>query len=264
MKKSTNIQKNIGRVLNGINTHNKAQGRGVKPARYNKADALKRRKVNKMTNAITTKIYENKALQKATDKIRKLETGIQANLYETAAIIAYVDGAKLYTDDGFKNVHEWTKQAFNIEKSTSYAMLKIGRDYTRVLTDDKGKIKGYRSNVTDNDEADFSVTQIVKMLPVSRETLPEAIEAENITPADTVREVETKIKHFMHKDEAEKEDAPEVDETEANEAENVSDEIEDGITFSRDFVMNIFKELSKVNTKTAKDITEALAEILNI
>ena len=214
-----------------------------------------------MTNAITTKTYENKALQKATDKIRKLEAGVQANLYETAAIIAFVDGAKLYTDDGFKNVHEWTKQSFNIEKSTSYSMLKIGREYTRVLTDEKGKIKGYRSNVTEDGETDFSVTQIVKMLPVSRETLPEAIEAENITPTDTVREVEAKIKHFMHKDETE--DAPEVDEAN-EEAEDTSEEIKDGITSCRDFVVNIYKEISKVKTKKAQEITEALAEVLNI
>ena len=217
-----------------------------------------------MEKALTTKTYENKALQRATDKIRKLEAGVQSNLYETAAIIAFVDGAKLYTDDGFKNVHEWTKQALNIEKSTSYSMLKIGREYTRVLTDDKGKIKGYRSNVTEDGETDFSVTQIVKMLPVSRETLPEAIEAENITPADTVREVEAKIKHYMHKDEDETEDAPEADEAEANEAEDAPEEIKDGITFTRDFVMNIFKEISKVKTKKAQEITAALAEVLNI
>ena len=216
-----------------------------------------------MTKAITMKTYENKALQKATEKIRKLEAGVQANLYETAAIIAFVDGNKLFTDDGFKNVHEWTKQAFNIEKTTSYAMLKVGREYTRVLTDDKGKIKGYRSNVTENGETDFSVTQIVKMLPVSRETLPEAIEAENITPTDTVREVENKIKHFMHKDVFEENEVTEMDKA-TEEAEDVSEEIRDGITFSRDFVMNIFKEISKVKTKTAQEITETLAEKLNI
>lgn len=212
-----------------------------------------------MTKELMQVKYTNKGLQKATDKIRKLEKGIQTNLYETAAIIAYVDNNQLYLDDGFKNVHEWTKTAFDIEKSTSYNMLKIGNGYTRELTNGKGKIVGYKSNLTDDDKPDYNVSQIVKMLPVPRETLPQVIYETEITPSLSCKEIETRIRNYMNKDRSE---TATVDEDEDY------DDIDTGVDEEKTYILtetlvkNIYDELLKVKTKRAVSLVELLAEIL--
>lgn len=214
-----------------------------------------------MTNEITTRniTFTNKGLQKATDKMLKIGTTMSRCAFEAAFIIAEVAESKCYLDDGFKNVHEWTAATFGIEKSASYGMLKIGRDYTAKVIEG-GKVKGYRSNLTATDEDDYSTSQIMKMLPIPREEIETVIEAEEITPADSCREIEAKIKHYKQKD------APETTDDETNEAIEVeaTEKEEDVFTLPRSLVMEIFKEISKSKTKKAQEITTTLADILGV
>ena len=212
-----------------------------------------------MSTAIIAKekTYGNKQLQKATDTVKKLERGIQSSLFETAAIIAKVESEKLYLDDGFRNVHEWTKEAFNIEKSASYNMLKIGKNYTRPVLNEKGKTIGYRSTLTDENTVDYNVTQITRMLPVPPEELPEAIEKENITPALTVKEIESKIKHYLKDDETEAE-TEETETVEDNETQD--DDAHFWVTISITTAEQIIEVLKAYGTDEALELVDEIRE----
>lgn len=147
-----------------------------------------------MENTLTTTNYTNKALQKATTRVIKLHTGIQQDLYEIAAIIAGVDAAECYKDDGFNNVHEWTAQAFGYKKSASYDLLKVGREFVveRVGTD--GKKKGYGSCLTAPGLKDYTTSQLIKLLPVGKETAYEMTVTGEVSPGMSVREIAKIVK----------------------------------------------------------------------
>ena len=142
--------------------------------------------------------FTNKALNTATQKVFKIGETVRKCAFETAVIIASVEASECYKEDGFNNVHEWTKAAFGFQKSASYSLLKIGREYVREITDPKtGKIKGYASNLLPEDtEKDFSTTQIEKMLPAGHAFAAELVEREEITPDMTCKEIGKIIKSY--------------------------------------------------------------------
>ena len=215
--------------------------------------------MNELTTNVTRK-FENKGLQKATDRINKIGERVTKSLYEVAHIVAEVDANKFYIDDGYKNVHEWTKDAFGIAKSASYNMLTIGRDYTKEITN--GKTKEYRSNLTDENDEDFSTTQVTVLLPLPRETVEELINTEAVTPSMTTREISEVVKRIK---EAEKQ--PESPDNDGEAADDIieAEAVEvPTITISKAFGMDIFKELSKGRSAKAKELREMLAELLEI
>lgn len=153
---------------------------------------------------VMPQVYTNKALNTATQKVYKIGETVRRCAFETAVIIAAVDESECYKDDGFNNVHEWVSAAFGWQKSTSYTLLKIGREYVREVKDAKGKIKGYTSNLLPEDsEKDFSTTQIEKMLPAGHAFAAELVEREEITPDMTCREIGKIIKSYTNSDDEE-------------------------------------------------------------
>lgn len=160
--------------------------------------------------------YTNKALNTATQKVYKIGETVRKCAFETAVIIASVESSECYKEDGFNNVHEWTNAAFGFQKSASYTLLKIGREYVREITDSKtGKIKGYMSNLLPEDaEKDFSTTQIEKMLPAGHAFAAELVEREEITPDMTCREIGKIIKSYTSTDEEKESDAEEESKSE--------------------------------------------------
>ena len=218
--------------------------------------------MNELTTNVTRK-FENKGLQKATDRINKIGENVTKSLYEVAHIVAEVEANKFYLDDGYKNVHEWTKDAFGIAKSASYNMLAIGRDYTKEITN--GKKKVYRSNLTEDNEEDFSTTQITKLLPVPREKVDELVQSGLIVPSMTVKEIDEILKalknnEFVCGDEEIPDDTDIIpDDVIEAEAEEIP-----SITITKAFAMEIFKEISKGKSAKAKELTEKLAEALEI
>lgn len=172
-----------------------------------------------MDNMLTMKEvhYTNKALEKATARIQKLGMSIRTNLYEVAAIIANVADTEAFKDDGFENVHEWTNSAFGIQKTTSYNMLKIGREYvTEVITD--GKKGGFRSNLLPLSVEDFTTSQVERMLPLGHERAFEAVKNERITPDMSLAEVRKAVKELQGKKVDEEPETEEPATEEHNEA----------------------------------------------
>ena len=140
--------------------------------------------------------YMNKDLAKATTKVNKLGTSIQRNLFEVAAIIAEVDRTQCYEEDGFKNVHEWTAQAFGIKKTASYTFLKIGKDYVEITLNENGKAISYGSNLYHATSRDFSISQVEALLPAGKDLAEDLAATERVIPEMTVREIKKIVKEL--------------------------------------------------------------------
>ncbi len=162
------------------------------------------------TNDRNSLTFTNKKLQNATMQIMQIAGRIKNNWFQIGAIIAEVDKEELYKDDGFENVHAWTMRAFNIKKTTSYDLLRIGKEYTRELTTEKGRITGYECNLLpENSEANFTTTQVMKMLPAGHDKAQELVDSGVITPDMTSTAISKVIKDLNKKDEEPEEPATE-------------------------------------------------------
>lgn len=171
-----------------------------------------------ITNAIATTTYMNKDLDKATNKVNKLGSSIQRNMFEVAAIVAEVDRTQCYEEDGFKNVHEWTAQAFGIKKTASYSLLKIGKEYVEVLVNKRGTAISYGSNLYHATEKDFSMSQVEALLPAGKDLAEDLAATEKVTPEMTVKEIKKVVKeHTADPEEVTEEAETEEEDTEAEE-----------------------------------------------
>ena len=155
-------------------------------------------------------VYSNKELQKSTTAIFKLGNSIKANWFSIAHIIAGVDATECYKDDGFDTVHEWVEKTFGIKKSNSYSLLSIGKEYLREITSASGKVVGYGTNLVVDGDADFSKTQVEKMLPAGHELASDLVASGEITPDMTAKEISKVVKKHV-KPETETENESEIE-----------------------------------------------------
>lgn len=178
-----------------------------------------------IVNATNAPTFQNKTLQSATNKIFKIAKAVRKCAYETAYIMAQVDETECYKDDGFNNVHEWAMKTFGFKKSASYTLLRVGKEYTRTITDAKGKVNCYCSNlISENADNDFTTTQIEKMLPGGHELAVELVKKEEITPDMTCKEIEKVIKSYIKPEPEETETETATEETEHETLVLVTDE----------------------------------------
>ena len=174
--------------------------------------------------------FTNKDLTKATNTIFKLGDAIKKNLYNVAYIMAKVEETECYMEDGFKNVHEWSMTTFGFKKSASYSLLKIGKEYTReIAVENNGKVKviGYGSNLVDDENnEDFTTTQIECMLPLGHEVAEMLVECEEITPSMSCKEIKKVVKEYRKGDEPEEVEEVETEkETESGEESEVVEKV---------------------------------------
>lgn len=148
-------------------------------------------------NIILPCSIKNEQLHHATYRIVELGEGIREKAYETAYIMAQVDREKCYVEDGYKNVHDWAMKMFGFKKTTSYALLKIGKEYTEQLTYADCSVSGYKSNLTETYSGDFSVCQLNRMLPLGHDVAEELVKADTITPYMTVKEIAQVVKDYQ-------------------------------------------------------------------
>ena len=168
----------------------------------------------------TCPIYKSAELNKATRKIFGAATEIKSRYFEIAATIAAVAAAKSYEADGFADVHAWTNAAFGIKKTTSYDMVRIGRDYIRQQLAN-GRVKGYETNLVPDGAPNFTSGQIVPLLPLGREKAGELVDGGEVTPDMSIREIKKVVKAIK---ESEKGGEPEKEESAENPEEEKSEE----------------------------------------
>jgi hypothetical protein len=174
--------------------------------------------------------FTNKELQNATMAIYKIAENIRTRWFEIAAIVAMVDVKELYKDDGFADVHEWVNKTFAFGKSTSYDLLKVGREYVREVTNKAGKVIGYESNLVPVGADNFSTTQVRRMLPAGHELASELVESGEITPDMTTTKIAKIVKAHLSPESSEstgdeEEGGEETTEDEAEKLRRVFDKI---------------------------------------
>lgn len=144
----------------------------------------------------------NKGLQKATDLILALGAQIKSKQFDIASILWEVEQKQLFKDDGYESAAEYAMATFGFKKSKAYALVAIGKEYTRPVYDKKGKCVGHASNLIpaanpDMQDAplnDFTVTQIERILPLGREKALELIQAGEMNPNMTVEAIRGVVK----------------------------------------------------------------------
>lgn len=170
--------------------------------------------------------FTNKELHNASMAIFKIAENIRTRWFEIAAIVAMVDSKELYKDDGFASVHEWVSKTFAFAKTTSYELLKIGKEYVREVYNKSGKVIGYECNLVPEGADNFSSTQVRKLLPVGHELAAELVTDGEITPDMTTAKIGKIVKAHIHPDTAPGEEPDEeADNTERDKLRRTLDNI---------------------------------------
>lgn len=156
-----------------------------------------------MENNIITKNYNAKEmksakLRKATENINKIGAEFRKNYFKVASIIARVEADRAYEEDGFKTVHEWTETCFGIKRSVSYSLLRIGKEDTLEVLDDKGRVVDYTSKLHDVNGDGFSVTQLERMASLEDEVKKGLINDGVITADMTCKEIMDKTRQYKN------------------------------------------------------------------
>lgn len=145
-----------------------------------------------------TKEIKNARLRKATENINKIGTEFRKNYFKVASIIARVEADRAYEEDGFKTVHEWTETCFGIKRSVSYSLLRIGKEETLEVLDDKGRVVDYTSKLHDINGDGFSVTQLERMGSLEDEVKKGLINDGVITADMTCKEIMDKTRQYKN------------------------------------------------------------------
>ena len=199
--------------------------------------------------------FENKLLQKATDEIFKVADTIRKCAFRTAVVMAKVDETECFKEDGFNSVHEWAQETFGFKKSASYSLLRIGKEYVREIKNpNTGKITGYATNLTKEDaEADFSMTQVEKMLPLGHPVALELVEAGEIKPSMSCKEIGQFVKNYLAEDE---EEPAEGAEEPAEGAEEPAEGAEEKTVFVTVAVINADGSIADARYMVPSDVLE--------
>ena len=128
-------------------------------------------------------------LKEVTTAIRKAGANVIGNTFKIAALIAKVDNEELYAADGFNDTFDYVKQCFGLEKASAYNLIKVGKDF--ISESESGK--KYETLLT-HGERDFSISQVVKMLPLGLEKAQE-LTADGVIDVDmSCRAIEKIVK----------------------------------------------------------------------
>lgn len=194
--------------------------------------------------------FNNKELNKATQKIAKVADNMRKNLYAVAAILAKVAETECYIDDGFKSAAEYAMETFGFKKTAAYTLVAIGKEYTA---------PSLESNLPHLEGADFSTSQIEKILPLkSHEKAVELVSNGVITPEMSCKEIEAAVKAAMPKDEPETEVEPETVVEAEQETEAEPDEIYT-VYLKTDSKIQYVRDATKAEVITALEELGAIA-----
>lgn len=156
--------------------------------------------------------YQDSRLNKITANINKIGDRVRKEAYRVAYWVADCERTGAYKLDGFETVHDWTRDAFGWERSASYNWLKIGQEYTAVITDEAGKVTEVECALG----ADFSSSQVIALFPLGKKETETAIANKVITPDMSCRAIKAKVAEI--KDAVEGHEAPEEPEEQQEEA----------------------------------------------
>lgn len=133
----------------------------------------------------------NTKLRKFTEDIFKQGLNIKKSLARVAVILVKIDESKCYEQDGFESVQDYAARVLGWKQASTYAMLRVGRDYLDGKT--------YES-VLPHGDTDYSTSQLQALLPLkSVEKAKELAEENIINPDMTVKAIKDVVKNYTGK-----------------------------------------------------------------
>ena len=144
--------------------------------------------------------FVSKRLETAATQILQCADSINSKQFQIAAILAETvkaaeDDATVFSADGYKNISEFTEDVFGFQKAMTNNLVRIGKTYIVKVG------KRYISNIlipTGNENectyAEFSSSQIVKMLSFDEKMVRHIAYHAIITPSMSCRELERILK----------------------------------------------------------------------
>lgn len=131
----------------------------------------------------------NTKLRNYTEQIFKQGLNIKKAFAKVATILVKIDDSKCFESDGFESVQDYALRVFGWKQATTYAMLRIGREYI-----DGKTLESVLPHETGND---YSNSQLQALLPLkSVETAKALAEKEIINPEMTVKEIKKIVKDY--------------------------------------------------------------------
>lgn len=134
---------------------------------------------------VNTTNITNKELKGHATKIKSYGTKIRENYLKIARELFEIESTECYLDDGFTDTQDFASKVLNIQKTTCYNLIAIGRDF---LNED-----GTRTALTEKGN-DYGVSQLQILLPLGVEKAKELHDDEIISPDMSVRQLKEIIK----------------------------------------------------------------------
>lgn len=160
---------------------------------------------------ITTQKLVNKELKDYTKKLKNCGDNIRKNYIKISFLLNEIESSECYLDDGFENTIDYASKVLNIQKTTTYNLLKIGKEFIAE--------NGERTVLTDKSN-DYGVSQLQALLPVGAERAKELHDEGIITPSMSVRQIKQIIKEETNPETDDKDQTDFVDGEVVDESEN--------------------------------------------
>lgn len=200
---------------------------------------------------ITNREFKSKKLKQLTDSIYKQGLSIKKSYAQIAIALSKIDSSKCYELDGFESVHDYAKQILGINKSTSYAFLKIGYEYV--------DSKSLESVLKHDEGNDYSISQLQAILPLkSVNTAKELAESNYINPDMSVKEIKEAVNNYINPKEGD-EEGGENEQIEVEAVEESSIEVLDTIAICKDSDGHIVYMIND-EIATLKEVEQIISE----
>lgn len=150
-----------------------------------------------------TKTTQIKKLENATQLIQLAEEGTRRNLYTIASALAIVDRNKLYEEGDYKNTAEYGEAMFNYKRATTSALIRVAVRF----------LNGANSTLKQEGEKDYTIYQLMELLPLSDTDIANALENGELNPYMTTKAIRDLAKGYklINADNAETEENLKMD-----------------------------------------------------
>lgn len=133
-----------------------------------------------------TKTTQIKKLENATQLIQLAEEGTRRNLYTIASALAIVDKNKLYEEGEYKNTAEYGEAMFNYKRATTSALIRVAVRF----------LNGSNSTLKQEGEKDYTIYQLMELLPMGDGDINTALENGELNPYMTTKAIRDLAKSY--------------------------------------------------------------------
>lgn len=202
-----------------------------------------------------TKTTQIKKLENATQLIQLAEEGTRRNLYTIASALAIVDRNKLYEEGNYKNTAEYGEAMFNYKRATTSALIRVAVRF----------LNGANSTLKQEGEKDYTIYQLMELLPLSDTDIANALENGELNPYMTTKAIRDLAKGYklINADNAETEENLKMDNEPESKQEPPTDKVEEVEAESHnDTVENTVEENAPADTKANAESLKSMLSTL--